>query len=114
MLCNPFISEFLVSELQAAYMIMYKENHPEDIEVCSESGKDRREEIQDEAEIVGQIESFVEQDERLDEETDKTKRELSLLLEALHMDASSNLIDVQDQVGETVHSRLCERFRPRF
>ncbi|XP_012677417.2 protein FAM98B [Clupea harengus] len=96
------ITEFLVSELQAAYMIMYKENHPEDIEVCSESGKDRREEIQDEAEIVGQIESFVEQDERLDEETDKTKRELSLLLEALHMDASSNLIDVQDQVKSSL------------
>lgn len=92
------ITEFLVSELQAAHMVMYKESHPEDREACCDSVKDRREEAQDEEEIMGEIEAFVNQDDRRNKEAEETKRELSLLLEALSMDTSSNLTDVQHQV----------------
>lgn len=97
MQCNPFFLEFLVSELQAACMMMYKENHPEDPECC-ESDKERREETQDEAEIVREIVAFVEQDDSENSETAEFKRELSLLLEALSLDASSSFFDVQSQV----------------
>lgn len=99
MQCNPFFSEYLVSELQAAYMIMYKENHPEASECC-ESVKERREKTQDEAEIVRKIGTFVKQDHSVDSETEELKRELSLLLETLTLDASSSFSDVQNQVRE--------------
>ncbi|XP_062391534.1 protein FAM98B [Sardina pilchardus] len=96
------ITEFLVSELQAAYMIKYKENHPEDRELCCESVKDRREEMQDEGEILGKIEEFVKQDDKVASEAEESKMELSLLLEALSMDASSKFIDLENQVKSSL------------
>lgn len=86
-----------MSELQAAHMIMYKENHPEDSECC-ESVKERREATQDEAAIVRKIGGFVIQDNSVDSETEEVKREFSLLLEALALDPSSSFSDVQNQV----------------
>ncbi|XP_041947327.1 protein FAM98B [Alosa sapidissima] len=96
------ITEFLVSELQAAYMMKYKENHPEDRELCCESVKDRREETQDGAEILGKIEQFVKQDDRVDSKAEESNRELSLLLEALSMATSSNFTDIQNQVKSSL------------
>ncbi|XP_063058735.1 protein FAM98B [Engraulis encrasicolus] len=92
------IAEFLVSELQAAHMITYKESHPEDSEASCESAKDCREKTLDEAEMLGEMEAFVSQDDRQDGDTEEAKTELSQLLEALSLDVSSNLTDVQQQV----------------
>lgn len=95
------IVEYLVSELQAAHMIMYKENHPEDSE-CSDSVKERREVTQDEAAIVRKIGEFVTQDKSVDSETEEVKREFCLLLDALTLDPSSSFSDVQNQVKSSL------------
>ncbi|KAF7657270.1 hypothetical protein LDENG_00029580 [Lucifuga dentata] len=94
------VTEFIVSELQAAYMIKYKELHPEDVTRGEESAKEQR--IADHS---NEHSGFCqESDEDCDGISDENKRKMEmhaewkLLLEALNMDASSQFTDVVHEV----------------
>lgn len=97
------VTEFLISELQAARMIKNKELHPEEKMTEEESEKEQR--VEDYSHEV------TEEDEDEDDDSDKERRkaemqaEWILLLHALDMDTSSESTDVISEV-ETRLSRL--------
>lgn len=80
-------AEFLVSELQAAHMLKYKECHPEDTKPLSESGKEQRQR---------ESNPDTENETRLDDK--EVMKELLELFQALDMDPASQLSDVYSQV----------------
>ncbi|XP_047450300.1 protein FAM98B [Mugil cephalus] len=88
------ITEFLVSELQAAHMIQHKELHPEEKITGDESEKEQRveERHHDEAEFC---QDFEDDDDRRKAEM---QAEWVLVLRALDMDASSQFADVMSEV----------------
>ncbi|XP_060768235.1 protein FAM98B isoform X2 [Neoarius graeffei] len=81
------ITEFLVSELQAARMLKYKECNLESTEPLSESGKEQR---------PRESHPDMENETRLDDK--EVMKELSELFQALDMDAASQLSDVHSQI----------------
>ncbi|MCJ8748728.1 hypothetical protein PDJAM_G00168260 [Pangasius djambal] len=81
------ITEFLVSELQAARMLKYRECNPEDTQPLSESGKEQRR---------TESNPDTENEPPLDDE--EVMKELSELFQALDMDPASQLSDVYSQV----------------
>lgn len=82
------VTEFFVSELQAAHMIKHKDLHPEENPAGEESPKEQRDEH---AEEYGD-----------DVDSDRRRAEMQaewiLLLRALDMDASSQFTDVLSEV----------------
>lgn len=86
------VTEFLVSELQAAHIIKHKELHSEEKTTQEESEKEQR--VQDHSR------EFTEEHE--DDDEDQRKAEMQaewiLLLHALDMDASSQFTDVLSEV----------------
>ncbi|XP_073343640.1 protein FAM98C [Pagrus major] len=95
------VTEFLVSELQAARMIKNKELHPEEKTTEEESEKEQR--------VEDHSHELTEEDEDDDPDKERRKAEMQaewiLLLHALDMDASSESTDVLSEV-ETRLSRL--------
>ncbi|XP_076591811.1 protein FAM98B [Chaetodon auriga] len=87
------VTEFLVSELQAAHIIKHKELHSEEETTQEESEKEQR--VQDHSH------DFTEEHEDDDDE-DQRKAEMQaewiLLLHALDLDASSQFTDVLSEV----------------
>ncbi|KAK2816480.1 hypothetical protein Q7C36_022751 [Tachysurus vachellii] len=81
------ITEFLVSELQAAHMLKYKECNPEDSEPLSESGKEQR-----------RRKSITDTDNETPLDDKEVMKELSALFKALDMDPASQFSDVYSQV----------------
>lgn len=98
LLLNKVI-EFLVSELNAATILKYKETHPEDENVADEAGGEQRLEdynIEETMKWCQQFEAGDQADERIRRE--ETERELSLLFQTLDLDPASPLKDVCQQV----------------
>ncbi|XP_017541535.1 protein FAM98B isoform X1 [Pygocentrus nattereri] len=87
------ITDFLVSELQAARMLQYRESHPEDTEPQSESGKEQRGK---ECNIIDIEEETQAEGHKKDEK--EVMMELAQLFQALDMDPASQLSDVYPQV----------------
>lgn len=88
---NLVFAEFLVSELQAAHMLKYKECNPEDSEPLSESGKEQR-----------RRKSITDTDNETPLDDKKVMKELSALFKALDMDPASQFGDVYSQVRRKV------------
>ncbi|XP_063350139.1 protein FAM98B isoform X1 [Pelmatolapia mariae] len=96
------VAEFLVSELQAARIIKYKESHPDERATEADSEKEQR--VQDLSR------DFCEENEGDDGSGENRRKaemqaEWILLLRALNMDASSRFEDVLNEVNERL-SRL--------
>ncbi|KAG7314574.1 hypothetical protein KOW79_021877 [Hemibagrus wyckioides] len=81
------ITEFLVSELQAARMLQYRERNPQDPEPLSESGKEQR-----------QRKSFPDTDNVTQLDDKEVMKELSELFQVLEMEPASQFSDVYSQV----------------
>ncbi|XP_076002692.1 protein FAM98B isoform X1 [Genypterus blacodes] len=97
-------TEFLVSELQAAHMIKYKELHPEFVAEGEESTKESAKE-QRVPDVSGDTRAICEEREGDDDEASyriprvtEMQAEWKLLLEALDAGASSQIADVEDEV----------------
>ncbi|KAI4884437.1 hypothetical protein NFI96_032101 [Prochilodus magdalenae] len=93
------ITDFLVSELQAARMLRYKEKHPEETEVQSEPDKEQR---RQECNILNNEEETQTEGDKADEKEMMT--ELALLFQALDMDPTSQLSHVYSEVESRVTS----------
>ncbi|XP_035535247.1 protein FAM98B isoform X2 [Morone saxatilis] len=95
------VTEFLVSELQAARIIMRKELHPEEETAEEESEKEQR--------VEAHSQELTEEYEEEVSDKDRRKAEMQaewiLLLHALDMDASSQFTDLLSEV-ETRLARL--------
>ncbi|XP_076748148.1 protein FAM98A [Maylandia zebra] len=96
------VAEFLVSELQAAHIIKYKESHPDERATEADSEKEQR--------VEDLSRDFCEEnegDDGLGENRRKAEMQAEwiLLLRALNMDASSRFEDVLNEVNERL-SRL--------
>ncbi|XP_071376656.1 protein FAM98B [Centroberyx affinis] len=91
------VTEFLVSELQAARILKYNESHPEDKTIGGESEKEQR--VEDH---IPEHDEFCEEYEDGETVSDKrkaeTQEELTLLFQALDMDTSSQFPDVSNEV----------------
>ncbi|XP_076867263.1 protein FAM98A isoform X2 [Brachyhypopomus gauderio] len=92
------ITEFLVSELQAARVLRWKEGHPEDAEERSESGKEQRK-----REFNIDVEEEVQEEGGKNDEKE-VMSELAQLFETLDMDPASKLGDVYTQVESRLES----------
>lgn len=97
------ITEFLVSELQAAHIMKYKETHAEEKITEEESEKEQR--VEDHSWKLDELcQEYV-------DETDERKAELQaewiLLLRALDMDASCQFTDVLKEVESRLASLHC-------
>ncbi|XP_070826997.1 protein FAM98B [Chaetodon trifascialis] len=86
------VTEFLVSELQAAHIIKHKELHSEEKTTQEESEKEQR--VQDHS---GEFTEEYEDDDE-DQRKAEMQAEWILLLHALDMDASSQFTDVLSEV----------------
>ncbi|XP_039478316.1 protein FAM98B-like, partial [Oreochromis aureus] len=96
------VAEFLVSELQAARIIKYKESHPDERATEADSEKEQR--------VEDLSRDFCEENEGDDGSGENGRKaemqaEWILLLRALNMDASSRFEDVLNEVNERL-SRL--------
>ncbi|XP_042073968.1 uncharacterized protein LOC102291181 [Haplochromis burtoni] len=96
------VAEFLVSELQAARIIKYKESHPDERATEADSEKEQR--------VEDLSRDFCEENEGDDGSGENRRKaemqaEWILLLRALNMDASSRFEDVLNEVNERL-SRL--------
>lgn len=90
------VTEFLVSELEAARIIKYKDSHPEEETAKEESEKEQRVE-----EPTSDFAEFIREDESYDDggkRNAEMQAEWILLLRALDMDASAQLTDVMKEV----------------
>lgn len=85
-----FFAEFLVSELQAAHMLKYRQCNPQDTEPLNGSGKEQR-----------QRESNPDPENETPLDDEEVMKELSELYQALDMDPASQLSDVYSQVRNT-------------
>lgn len=99
------ITDFLVSELQAAHIMKYKESHAEEKITEEESEKEQR--VEDHS---CKLDEFC-QDYADDDESDERKSELQaewiLLLRALDMDASCQFTDVLKEVESRLARLPC-------
>ncbi|KAG7470289.1 hypothetical protein JOB18_038889 [Solea senegalensis] len=98
------VTEFLVSELQAARIITHKESHPEEkTTISEESEKEQR--VEDHSH---KLPEFCEEDDDENDVPDKERRntemqaEWILLLHALDMDTSSQYADVLNEVESRI------------
>ncbi|XP_076002693.1 protein FAM98B isoform X2 [Genypterus blacodes] len=105
-------TEFLVSELQAAHMIKYKELHPEFVAEGEESTKESAKE-QRVPDVSGDTRAICEEREGDDDEASyriprvtEMQAEWKLLLEALDAGASSQIADVEDEAKVEKLNRL--------
>ncbi|KAM4627275.1 protein FAM98A [Polymixia lowei] len=89
------VTEFLVSELQAAHILQYRELHPDDKTIDGETEKGQR--VEDHNNELCQEN---EDGEVSDESTTKaeTSAELTILLQALNIEPSSQYTDVLHEV----------------
>nr|XP_020455825.1 protein FAM98B-like [Monopterus albus] len=92
------VTEFLVSELQAACIIKYKESHPEEKTTGEESEKEQR--VTDHSHELAEFGCEFGNDDIMDKDGRKAEiqAESILLLRALDMDASSQFTDVLSEV----------------
>ncbi|XP_029923812.1 protein FAM98A [Myripristis murdjan] len=92
------VTEFLVSELQAAHILKYKELHPEDKTVREESEKEQRvdDHSHDQTEFFQEYEGGDVSD--TNRKTAETQVEFTSLLQALDLSASSQFPDVLHEV----------------
>lgn len=88
------LSEFLVSELQAARIIKRKESHPEEKTTEDESEKEQR--VEDQSHELAEI--CQEHEDNDDIRQRKMQAEWILLLRALNMNTSSGFTDVLSEV----------------
>lgn len=87
------ITDFLVSELAAAHMLYLKENHPEDTEPQTESGKEQREQ---KCNVLDIEEETPAEGNKNNEK--KIMKELAQMFQALDMDSALQLSDAYPQV----------------
>ncbi|XP_070685309.1 protein FAM98B [Pempheris klunzingeri] len=90
------VTEFLVSELQAARIIRHKELHPEEKTTGEESEKEQR--VDDYSHDLTEFHQECEDDDVSNRRKAEVQAEWILLLHALDMDASSQLTDVLSEV----------------
>ncbi|KAM7413291.1 hypothetical protein PAMA_020600 [Pampus argenteus] len=95
------VTEFLVSELQAAYIIKHKDVHPEDKTTGEESEKEQR--VEDHShELAEYCQEYEDDDDDGVSDNNRKKAEMQaewiLLLHALNMDASSQFTDMMHEV----------------
>lgn len=95
------LSEFLVSELQAAHILKYKELHPEDKTIREESEKEQRvdDHSHDQTEFFQEYEGGDVSD--TNGKMAETQAEFTSLLQALDLNASSQFPDVLHEVRPT-------------
>ncbi|XP_062275251.1 protein FAM98B isoform X1 [Scomber scombrus] len=97
------VTEFLVSELQAARIFKHHELHPEDKTTGGESEKEQR--------VDDHSHELAEEYEDEGSDSDRRKAEMQaewiLLLHALNMDASSQFTDVMKEVESRLASQSC-------
>ncbi|XP_051934230.1 protein FAM98B [Hippocampus zosterae] len=91
------ITEFLVSELQAAHIIKYKELHSDDKPAREEAAKEQREE-----EMSVFCPEHEDNDAANNQRTAEIQAEWILLLHALNMDTSSQYPDVLHEVESRI------------
>ncbi|XP_077422275.1 protein FAM98B [Vanacampus margaritifer] len=91
------ITEFLVSELQAAHIIKYKELHSGDESAREEAAKEQRVE-----EMTVSCQEHEDNDETNNRRTAEIEAEWILLLHALNMDTSSQYPDVLHEVESRI------------
>lgn len=87
------VTEFLVSELQAAHILRYKEMHREELTPTEECEKEQR--VEDLSHDVTEV---CQENEDDDKRKLEMEAEWTLLLHALDMDVSSQFEDVLSQV----------------
>lgn len=94
------VVEFLVSELQAARMLQYRELHPDDTADRGETSTERGQRAGDPCDDEAERRQQVEDDEVSDASTrrEETLAEFALLLRALDMEAVSQFSDVLNEV----------------
>ncbi|XP_044210043.1 protein FAM98B [Thunnus albacares] len=101
------VTEFLVSELQAAHIIKHKDLHPEDKTTEEESEKEQR--VEDHSCELTEFCQKHEDDDVADNNRKKAEMqaECILLLRALNMDASSQFTDVMHEVESRLAGLSC-------
>ncbi|XP_029625729.1 protein FAM98B [Salmo trutta] len=93
------VTEFMVSELQAARILQHKELHPEDEKSEVKSEKEQRVEDPSIVDTKNWCKEYEDgQEMEQGDRKEETERELALLLQTLNMDESSRLTDVCHQV----------------
>ncbi|XP_070990583.1 protein FAM98B isoform X1 [Oncorhynchus clarkii lewisi] len=93
------VTEYMVSELQAARILQHKELHPEDEKSEDKSEKEQRAEDPSIVDTKNWCKEYEDgQEMEQGDRKEETERELALLLQTLNMDESSRLIDVCHQV----------------
>ncbi|XP_054457025.1 protein FAM98B [Anoplopoma fimbria] len=90
------VTEFLVSELQAAQIMKHKELHPEEKTTGEESEKEQR--VKDHSDEVTEMCQEYEDDDHKERRKAEMQAEWILLLHALDMDASLQFTDVLSEV----------------
>ncbi|XP_068575094.1 protein FAM98B [Cebidichthys violaceus] len=99
------VTEFLVSELQAAQIMKRKELHPEEKTTGDESEKEQR--VKDHSHELTEFCQEDEDDDDKDRRKMETQAEWILLLHALDMDASSQFTDVLSEVDSRLARLPC-------
>lgn len=99
---NPV--EFLVSELQAACIIKYKELHPQDKTTGEACEKEQR--VEDHSHVIIESHQENEDGDENNRRTAEIQAEWILLLRALGTDTTSPLTDVLHEVRLTHFSSL--------
>ncbi|XP_020321817.1 protein FAM98B [Oncorhynchus kisutch] len=93
------VTEYMVSELQAARILQHKELHPEDEKSEDKSQKEQRAEDPSIVDTKNWCKEYEDgQEMEQGDRKEETERELALLLQTLNMDESSRLTDVCHQV----------------
>lgn len=93
------VTEYMVSELQAARILQHKELHPEDEKSEDKSEKEQRAEDPSIVDTKNWCKEYEDgQEMEQGDRKEETERELALLLQTLNMDESSRLTDVCHQV----------------
>uniref|UniRef100_A0A8B9R8W1 Im:7138535 n=1 Tax=Astyanax mexicanus TaxID=7994 RepID=A0A8B9R8W1_ASTMX len=93
------ITDFLVSELEAAHILQHRESHPEDTKPQSESEKEQR---RQECNAIDLEEETQAEGDKNDEK--EIMKELAQIFQALHMDSASQLSDAYAQVESQLAS----------
>ncbi|XP_044058832.1 protein FAM98B [Siniperca chuatsi] len=101
------VTEFLVSELQAARIIKHKELHSEEKTTGEESGKEQR--VEDHSHELAEFFQEYEDDDVSDKDQRKAEMQAEwiLLLHALDMDVSSQFTDVLHEVESRLARLPC-------
>ncbi|XP_031716946.1 protein FAM98B [Anarrhichthys ocellatus] len=99
------VTEFLVSELQAAQIMKRKELHPEEKTTGDESEKEQR--VKDDSRELTEFCQEDEDDDDKDRRKMETQAEWILLLHALDMDASLQFTDVSSEVDSRLARLPC-------